>query len=291
MSERVCKACGAALVRRPGEQSSNYRKRNTCGRSCRVALSWLSGKRTPETTAKIAIPERRCVCCGVKLERRPQEQRTNFRKRTTCSKECQFKARTKQSTGKVCDVCGSTYSRRLGQGLKSYLASRACSHQCGNILSGQIAGDAQKARSENTALPTCAICGAPVLQREGEAKWETRRRKTCSLECRYKLNGLSRRGKKRRVLSAKDRKYPLEWKAIREQVRERDGHCCQICGATPGRRTLAVHHIDYIKRNLHPSNLITLCNYCHGKTNHDRAYWQAYFTTIMAERDDVEIAA
>jgi 5-methylcytosine-specific restriction endonuclease McrA len=90
--------------------------------------------------------------------------------------------------------------------------------------------------------------------------------------------------------------YPYQWtsgngRQLREWIRERDQRICQVCGATEGAKVHAVHHIDYEKDNINPSNLITLCHPCHGKTNHDRCFWQAFFEQFMAERSDAERAA
>jgi len=64
--------------------------------------------------------------------------------------------------------------------------------------------------------------------------------------------------------------YPREFNDERkERIRERDGHVCQCCGRTKEEegRELAVHHIDYDKRNCNDDNLITLCCRCNAKAN------------------------
>lgn len=66
------------------------------------------------------------------------------------------------------------------------------------------------------------------------------------------------------------REYPIAWTNIlKESIRERDNHQCQICGKTTEEngRALDVHHIDYNKENCTPANLISLCHKCHSKTN------------------------
>lgn len=69
--------------------------------------------------------------------------------------------------------------------------------------------------------------------------------------------------------------YSREWtRDLKKKIRELDNHTC-VCGKT-GK---PVHHIDYDKKNCNPDNLITLCNSCHGKTNHNREYWIEYFKT------------
>ena len=63
-------------------------------------------------------------------------------------------------------------------------------------------------------------------------------------------------------------------------IRERDGRRCQLCGMPESEclarfgRKLNVHHIDYNRRNNDPTNLISLCQACHAKTNGDRDYYR-----------------
>jgi len=67
---------------------------------------------------------------------------------------------------------------------------------------------------------------------------------------------------------------------LRKQIRKRDGNVCQYCGISEEklRRVLSVHHIDYDKKNNSEDNLISLCNSCHTRTNHNRAFWLSYFS-------------
>lgn len=72
--------------------------------------------------------------------------------------------------------------------------------------------------------------------------------------------------------------YPLEFnERLKREIRERDNYTCLLCGE-PG---IQVHHIDYDKENNNPSNLIALCNPCHGKTNTDRVKWTVYFMQLQ----------
>ena len=77
--------------------------------------------------------------------------------------------------------------------------------------------------------------------------------------------------------------YPLGWNnTFKEQIRYRDKYKCQLCGCheVECNRKLDVHHIDYDKENLNPNNLISLCKFCHMKTNWNREYYYAYFIFI-----------
>ena len=74
-------------------------------------------------------------------------------------------------------------------------------------------------------------------------------------------------------------------KDLKFKIRERDNFTCQECKKTEldlinenkYNRTLRIHHIDYNKKNNVPINLISLCQWCHVKTNRNRKHWQEYF--------------
>jgi hypothetical protein len=69
--------------------------------------------------------------------------------------------------------------------------------------------------------------------------------------------------------------YGEEWTVrLKRIIKKRDGYICQLCKT---QNNLAVHHIDYNKKNCGLSNLITLCVSCNVKVNFKRAYWENYF--------------
>jgi len=72
---------------------------------------------------------------------------------------------------------------------------------------------------------------------------------------------------------------------LKESIRERDNYICQECGMhqDEDNKKLDIHHIDYNKYNLNPSNLITLCRSCHAKTNFNREHWFKYFNENVYE--------
>ena len=58
--------------------------------------------------------------------------------------------------------------------------------------------------------------------------------------------------------------YGIEWNDIlKKEIRKRDNYTCQICGKKQNKKKLDVHHIDEIKKNNNPKNLISLCHHCH----------------------------
>ena len=82
-------------------------------------------------------------------------------------------------------------------------------------------------------------------------------------------------------------KYPQEFnKQLKELIRQRDNYKCQLCGMPEieNIKKLTVHHIDYVKNNCLPDNLISLCNCCHLKTNANRDYWEESFKEKILEK-------
>ena len=68
---------------------------------------------------------------------------------------------------------------------------------------------------------------------------------------------------------------------IKREIKERDSYKCCICNKET--QKLAVHHIDYDKKNSNLNNLISLCFKCHGETNFNRNSWQLLFENYMNE--------
>lgn len=75
--------------------------------------------------------------------------------------------------------------------------------------------------------------------------------------------------------------YPSGWNnRLREMIRKRDNYTCVLCGEIQNERRHPVHHINYIKEDIRPENLVTLCTGCHRKTRGDRKYWMNLFQIV-----------
>jgi len=88
-------------------------------------------------------------------------------------------------------------------------------------------------------------------------------------------------------------KFPYAWtfnEELKEEVRRRDGYCCQLCGVPQAecRTKLPVHHVDYDKKNSDPVNLTALCGACNSKVNANRAHWTAFFQAMAIRRNIAE---
>ena len=88
----------------------------------------------------------------------------------------------------------------------------------------------------------------------------------------------------------KGTKYGPEWTdELKSAVRRRDGQRCVVCGKTNAAEAqregfgLSVHHIDHDKSNSRMSNLVTVCQACHGKRIHGktREAWKATLKEIL----------
>lgn len=72
-------------------------------------------------------------------------------------------------------------------------------------------------------------------------------------------------------------------KQLKEKIRQRDNFTCWKCSKAQKEenRKLAIHHIDYNKKNCSESNLISLCRSCNVKVNFNRGYWITFFQNIL----------
>lgn len=80
--------------------------------------------------------------------------------------------------------------------------------------------------------------------------------------------------------------YCYEWsfKEFKDLIKKRDGDVCLNPDCRHNSKRLAIHHIDYNKKNCSPGNLITLCNSCNGRANGNRKWHKAWYQAIMYNR-------
>jgi hypothetical protein len=73
------------------------------------------------------------------------------------------------------------------------------------------------------------------------------------------------------------REFTPDFKDI---IKSRDNYTCQNPDCWGMSNILTVHHINYIKKDCEPSNLICLCNSCNSRANSDRESWQQFYMEI-----------
>jgi len=85
--------------------------------------------------------------------------------------------------------------------------------------------------------------------------------------------------------------YCCSWRdqGYKESIRKSDGYKCQnpLCRRTSSR--IVLHHINYSKKDCRPTNLITLCNSCNARANHNREFWQEHYESIMKNKTKVRL--
>jgi len=73
-------------------------------------------------------------------------------------------------------------------------------------------------------------------------------------------------------------------KDLKNEVREKFGYLCQLCGTTEIKEKQHSHHIDYDKKNNDiDNNFLPLCRSCHLGTNINRRYWTKLFKDYLEE--------
>ena len=73
-------------------------------------------------------------------------------------------------------------------------------------------------------------------------------------------------------------------KEYKSDIMLRDGNRCLNPYCYRKDEPLAVHHIDYNKKNCKPNNLITICRSCNIRANKDRDWHKYWYQAIMSRR-------
>lgn len=235
-----------------------------CSRSC-------GGKRTygRRTSEKINF---KCVICRKSFWRYASQCRLEPNRGKCCNYKCRIEFTRKQFK-KICLNCGKKFS--VFPSNENQNPRLFCNIRCLKI--------------HKRTFVRCEIC------KKKTSSYKNRLRKFCSKKCQHV--GFS--GNNNPMYQINPRKhpawkggssflpYPPEWtRKLKEQIRVRDERKCQLCKTSEennGKR-LDVHHIDYIKNNLNPRNLISLCSPCHFKTSNNRSYWIELFKNIMRDK-------
>jgi hypothetical protein len=68
---------------------------------------------------------------------------------------------------------------------------------------------------------------------------------------------------------------------FKESIRIRDNYECQNPFCNGKSTNLCIHHIDYNKKNCHPSNIITICRSCNAIANFNREWHTSFYKEIM----------
>jgi len=101
----------------------------------------------------------------------------------------------------------------------------------------------------------------------------------CNMECygNWRSENFQRESNPNWRNGLSNEPYGIEFTdKMKAVIKYRDNYKCRMCRSN---ENLVVHHIDYNKYNNDERNLITLCKYCHGKTNGHRDTFKRLFYT------------
>jgi len=186
-----------------------------------------------------------CQNCGRLLLIGDNELKSRFNKRKYCNKACFHESRI-----------GIKLSEQTKKKISIAHQGKKVSDEFKELMRKRMTGKNNPMKKESIRLKLGRILKGKKawnkgLRGEGTSNWQ---------------GGLS------------FEKYPADWtQTLKRSIRERDNYACQICGKEQGDKAFCVHHIDYVKKNCDPNNLITLCRSCHTKTNNHRDEWINYF--------------
>lgn len=153
----------------------------------------------------------------------------------------------------------------------------------GDILRGYDIGIKDKGYFVRVICPRC--------KKERWQEMQHSKKSHLCKPCVTKLNGIKYSGEKasawRGGLSFEP--YDVSFNNnLRQQIRDRDNHRCQLCGRPENGIKLAVHHIDYNKHHNTPENLVSLCSKagggCHSRTNSNREFWREFLSKLVHGR-------
>jgi 5-methylcytosine-specific restriction endonuclease McrA len=172
----------------------------------------------------------------------------------------------------VCDYCGST---NRGKAAEVKSGNNFCDTECmARYRSENYAGENHPRWGGGLVELNCEICGSTFTVKQ--ARRDTAR--FCGPECFGEHVSKTQSGKQHyNYQGGVSLHRGPNWTRKKRKVRQRDNHTCQLCGKSKSDngQALSVHHktpirdfieggeCDYEKAN-HPSNLISLCNSCHG---------------------------
>jgi len=236
-----------------------------------------------------------CPICNQEFESYKSQNRQ------VCSKKCRLQLMSKLLSGRIkverliktCKYCKSEFivprymKNRIYCSLKCKYDGQDSSHLLKySAKKGQIAWNKGKKHPElskrmRTGIYSqCDICHKEIYI----PKYRITRTKYhfCSKSCNNKF----RVGEKGRnyINGSSFIDYPIEFNTeLKDKIKQRDGHYCVLCGINEKEhklkynKKLTIHHIDYNKQNCKENNLITLCEQCNLRANHNRNYWQKYY--------------
>lgn len=203
---------------------------------------------------------KQCKECGNGFE--VDDTKRNWQRMELCSDACQRVVSNRRSREKyspidwpqhkVCIRCSAGFLVNEG----GNMAQKYCGPACQLAAKEEKRAEGVKSR---LVPKKCGECGVAFIA----VKYSAHKQRFCSDECRRKSRN------KQQYASGADKAkvrngYRYDFRRIRPQILERDGHKCIICGGT---ERLHAHHWDNSggteQVNNAQDNLSALCGVCH----------------------------
>lgn len=298
------------------EFRTKYKNKDYCSKKCCSKMYYQNNKNKINQKNKdyriIHQEERKAY--DKKYNQTHKKQRKAYddkRKKKIISKKpiskkclnCEKEFNTKNSGRIFCSTkcCGAYYWRKIRmkgkieiclyckrEFKKTHGRQKYCSTKCYWALYNQNHKQERKRYYDNSIQLVnkitckCAFCDKEIYL----PKRKIKKKNFCSIMCanreraKEQMGGLWEEGKS-------FGQYGLAWtRKLRKTIRERDNYICQLCNKqkTQLKKDLFIHHIDYMKINNLPFNLISLCNSCHTLTNHKRKYFTKFFQNYLSDK-------
>lgn len=192
-----------------------------------------------------------------------------------------------------CGNCGSVIERTPFEFNKyeHHFCDKKCYDEWQEV-SGHTRGE--NSPRFNSIVKKCDYSGCCEEIKVSPCQIKGSKRQFCSYKCRaaWVSENLSGINSPRWSGGYNEEDYGPEFnKDLKRSVYKRDGYKCKLCGKKRSKQRLCAHHIDYDKKNnafveiiedrndLLLNNLITLCDSCHTRTNHNRWFWKRWFNS------------
>lgn len=184
---------------------------------------------------------------------------------------------------RICPICGKKFKPTR---LKGIDGKQRYTIYCSRICAQR---DKSKQRSK---LVKCVICGMSI--KVINARLSRSNENCCSLKCSHRLHSQRMRANGNSNWRGGIGNLPWHYqfnKELKARIKRRDGDCCRLCGLRNNdlrdKRQkgygIQIHHIDYNKQNNDDNNLISLCNFCHGKVNYNKKIWQPKLSNLLKD--------
>ncbi len=278
MIEVTCENCGKAFQRRHYQLAAS--KHHFCGQACYQEWKQLPSHNPHWRGGKTSLI---CKECGETFHLHPSE--IAFGEGTYCSRKCHASARTRRTGpannawkgGKItltCIDCGKVRQHDPCIVARLKQTSRCAGCDTRYRFSAEAnRGPNNPQWNGGKVQRVCQSCGKLFHVKQNVV------RAGGGLYCCIACRSMAWRGSGNPAWAGGYGQIPygLAWPAIRNQVRARDNHTCQLCGIAEEEidSELSVHHIRPFResKDNSPENLICLCENhggsgCHKHCEH-----------------------